>query len=169
MVEDWQEIITRRYRESRGDSTILFEAMVALAHKHGMDAVLAHLQRCVIEKRLAWLDAHGPRLARTGNPIMDGYRAFYEAYLGLSIPRDGEIVALTDRRLVTRWWNACPTLAACTGCGLDTRVICRKVYHEPVSIFLSRIDRRLTFARNYAVLRPYGPYCEEIIELSDTE
>jgi hypothetical protein len=71
--------------------------------------------------------------------------------------------------MVTRWWNQCPTLDACQKFGLDTRDICRKVYHQPVQIMLERVDPGLRFDRNYECLRPYAPYCEEIIELADLE
>jgi len=167
--EDWRAVITQLYRASRGDSSALFAAVVALGHQHGLEPVLAHLERCVIEKRLAWLAANLPCLPRTGNPLLDGYTAFYECYLGLSIARDGDVVSITARRLVTRWRNPCPTLAACVKLGLDTRLICRRVYQEPVTAFLRAIDSRLSFSRNYETLRPYGPCCEEIIELTGAE
>ncbi|MFN2232542.1 MAG: nucleoside deaminase, partial [Anaerolineae bacterium] len=83
----------------------------------------------------------------------------------LSVPADGEIVAWDERRMVTRWWNRCPTLEACQALGLDTRVICRLAYHGPVQAFLSRIEPRLRFDRNYDALRPHTPYCEEILFL----
>ena len=51
--------------------------------------------------------------------------------------------------------------------GLDTRQVCRKAYHLPVQKFLSRVHPRLRFERNYEVLRPYAPYCEEIIILEE--
>jgi hypothetical protein len=114
---------------------------------------------------LSWFDKQATALPRTGNPILDGYRLFYEHYLGLSIPQDGVLVEATESRWVTRWWNRCPTLEACCELGLDTRAICRKVYHRPVQAFLARIDPRLRFERNYEALRPYAPYCEEVILL----
>jgi hypothetical protein len=97
--------------------------------------------------------------------VQDGYNAFFERYLGLSIPRDGEVVEATPARLVVRWWNECPTLNACHRLGLDTRTVCRKAYHQPAEALLQRIDPRLRFERNYEAIRPYTPYCEEIIRL----
>jgi hypothetical protein len=138
---------------------------MSISAEMGWDPALGCLRQCVTEKRLAWLDGNLETLERTGNPLADGYRIFYEVYLGISTPEDGEIVEATDKKLVTRWWNRCPTLEACTKLGLDTREICKKVYHEPVQAFLSRIDPRLRFARNYENLRPYAPYCEETIWL----
>ena len=121
----------------------------------------------MIEKRTAWIKRHLPKLARSGDPLLDGYRLFYEGYLGISAPLDGEIILRTERRMVTRWWNPCPTLEACQSLGLDTRQICRKAYHKPVDEFLMQIDSRLRFDRNYTCLRPYTPYCEEMIYLQE--
>lgn len=98
-------------------------------------------------------------MSRAGDPLLDGYHIFYETYLGLSVPADGEIIEQNERRMVMRWWNACPTLAACQKLGLDTRQVCRRAYHRPVQAFLRRIDPRLRFDRNYEALRPYQPYC----------
>ncbi len=131
------------------------------------DEALSYLERCRIEKRLSWLDKNLESMARTGNPLDDAVRIFYEVYLGLSIPEDGEIIERTDTRLVTRWWNQCPTLEACKNLGLDTRQVCTKAQHAPVQVFLSRIDPRLKFDRDYDRLRPLGPYCEEIITLEE--
>ena len=111
------------------------------------------------------MDRNLKAIEKTGNPLIDGYKLFYESYLGLSIPQDGEIIEKTNRRLVTRWWNRRPTLEACQKLGLDIREICKKVYHKPVQVLLSKIDPRLRFKRNYQALRPYAPYCEEIIGL----
>jgi len=140
-----------------------------MAEEAGLDDALECLQQCVLEKRLSWFDRNAKTLKRTGNPVIDGYKMFYESYLGLSIPRDGDIIEATDGQLVMRWWNACPTLEACRKLGLDTREICKKVYHQPVQALLSKVDPRLRFKRNYEALRPYTPYCEEIIVLQDSE
>ncbi len=165
MSDKYHDLIAYQYRNSGGDYTELFQTVLSLAGEMGWDNAWDCLERCVVEKRLAWLDEALETLPRTGDPLLDGYKAFYEVYLGVSVPEQGGIVEATDKRLVTRWWNQCPTLDACRKLGLDTREICRKVYHEPVQVFLAKIDPRLRFARNYAALRPYAPYCEEIITL----
>lgn len=161
--------IQQAYQNPDRDFTKLFQLVLAAADDIGLDAALAHLERCVIEKRLAWLDEHLPELERSDDPLADGYRIFYEEYLDISPPADGDVVDLTTERLVSQWWNPCPTLEACEALGLDTREICKKVYHKPVQVFLSRIDPRLRFDRNYAVLRPHQPWCEEIISLERVE
>jgi hypothetical protein len=164
-MDPYHSLIKYKYSNSSGDSTPLFQTILSLSKEIGLDKALAYLERCVIEKRLVWLGANLEKLTRTGNSVLDGYHIFYETYLGISAPVDGEIIEQNERRLVMRWWNPCPTLTACQKLGLDTREVCRKAYHQPVQEFLMRIDPRLRFDRNYAALRPYQPYCEEIITL----
>jgi hypothetical protein len=157
--------IRRAYRQHGRDATPMFRILLAVADETGLDAALSCLERCVAEKRNTWLDEHLAHLERTGDPLRDGYHLFYEVYLGLSVPADGAIIEWDERRMVTRWWNRCPTLEACQALGLDTRTICRLAYHGPAQAFLSRIDPRLRFDRNYGALRPHAPYCEEILSL----
>lgn len=153
------------YRTSAGDATRLFQVVLEAAEECGLDEALACLERCVSEKRAAWMERSAGSIALSDDPVLDGFRLFYERYLGLSVPKDGEIIEAGPRRIVSRWWNPCPTLEACQKLGLDTREICRKVYQQPVEDMLRRIDPRLRFRRNYAVLRPHQSCCEEIIEL----
>jgi len=160
--------IRQAYQESRGDALPLFQTVLAVAEKTGLAEALACLEACVTEKRLAWLERNPQAIQHSGDPVEDGYRLFYEGYLGLSMPKDGELVESAAGRMVTRWWNLCPTLEACQKLGLDTREICRQVYERPVERMLQRVDPRLRFRRNYASLRPQQPYCEEIIALEET-
>ena len=143
----------------------LLRAVLDAAAGGSLDRPLACLEQAVTEKRLAWLRAHAGELPRTGDPVQDGFRAFYEGYLGLAVPGDGEIIGRSPQRLVSRWWNPCPTLEACLRLGLDTREVCGKAYERPVEAFLRGVDARLRFTRNYEALRPLAPYCEEIIRL----
>jgi tRNA(adenine34) deaminase len=158
-------LIRQAYLASTDDFTALFRVLVDAADNMGIESALMILEKCVIEKRSAWLDRALPPFSRTGNPLMDAYRLFYLDYLGLSIPEAGELVESSPTRLVMRWWNPCPTLDACQKFGLDTRFVCKLAYHLPVQVFLNAVDTRLRFDRNYAALRPYTPYCEEIITL----
>lgn len=169
MNEKYYPLVKHYYETKGDDSTGMFQAIRLMAEEGSLDDALECLEQCVTEKRLSWWEESGKSLEGTGNPLMDGYRLFYESYLGLSIPRDGEIIEATGRELVTRWWNRCPTLEACQKLGLDTREICRKVYQQPVQVLLMKIDPRLRFRRNYAALRPYTPYCEEIIALEGSD
>jgi hypothetical protein len=166
-MKNHYQLIKHHYQNTTGDATELFQTILSLAGEIGLDKALAYLERCVVEKRLAWLDKNLENFERTGHPVLDGYRLFYEIYLGVSAPAEGEIVEQTDRKMVTRWWNHCPTLDVCQQFGLDTREICRKVYHRPVQEFLAKINPKLKFDRNYEALRPHTAYCEEIITLEE--
>jgi hypothetical protein len=165
-LNNYQRIKTQ-YENSRGDSTELFREILRASNEIGLDEALSILERCVTEKRIIWATARLGEMKRTENPVLDGYHWFYEKYLSVSIPEDGEIVELSDKRIVSRWWNPCPTLEACKKFGLDTRVICKKAYHQPVQMFLMQLHPGLRFERNYDCLRPYTAYCEEIIFLGD--
>ncbi len=80
------ERIKAEYQQSVGDFTQLYETLLATAEEVGLDQALAHLESCIIEKRLAWLDKHLAAFERTEDPVQDGYRLFYETYLGVSTP-----------------------------------------------------------------------------------
>ena len=167
MKKEYYQVILEKYRNKERDFTGLSRAILSIADEVGLEKVLGYLERCVIEKRLAWLDENLGKIERTGNPVEDGYRIFYEKYLGISVPKDGKIVEKIDKKLVTRWWNYCPVLEACKKFSLDTRTVCKKAYHKPVQVFLSRINPKLRFDRSYDCIRPYTPYCEEIITLEE--
>jgi hypothetical protein len=165
MDDPYYRLIKAQYQQRRGSSIELFRTILEIAEEIGLRRALRHLERCVTEKRLLWLERNLETLDRSGDPLLDGYRAFYERYLGVSIPAEGQVVEVTEYRLVTRWWNRCSTLEACQALGLDTREVCAQAYHRPVEAFLARIDPRLGFERNYDALRPHACYCEEAITL----
>lgn len=167
MKNEYYRVILKKYRNKQKDFGGLFQTVLAIAEEIGLEKALGYLERCVTEKRLAWLDERLDKMERTGDDVEDGYRIFYEEYLGISVPKDGEVVDKTDKKMVMRWWNYCPVLEACRKFELDTRTVCKKAYHKPVQIFLSRINPRLKFDRNYDSIRPYTPYCEEIITLEE--
>ena len=166
-MNDPYKRIKHKYHNAQGDSTDLLKEIVNAADEIGFDQAFAYLEECVIEKRKAWIKKNLDDVKDTKQPVWDGYRLFYEVYLGVSAPEDGEIVAQSNHKIVSRWWNACPTLDACEKLGLDTREVCKKAYHKPVQEFLVQIHPNLRFERNYACIRPYAPYCEEIIRLEE--
>ena len=168
MPDHFYQQIKHLYLNSKGDSTHLFETVISIGQKIGIDNAWRILERCVTAKRLTWVDENIAGFELTSDPLLDGYKTFYEVYLGVTVPEDGEIVAHTAKKIVTRWWNHCPTLEACERLGLETREVCKVAYQKPVQSFLSRIDPRLRFDRNYAAIRPHTPYCEEIITLEDS-
>ena len=167
MEDKYYQVILEKYRNKKTDFSELFQAILSVGDEVGLEKALGYLERCVIEKRLRWLDERVDRMERTGNDVGDAYRIFYEKYLGISVPKNGEVVDKTNKKMVMRWWNYCPVLEACNKFGLDTRVVCKKAYHKPVQVFLSRINPKLKFDRNYDSIRPYMPYCEEIITLEE--
>ena len=157
MENKYYQGILEKYKNKESDFGELFQTVLSIGDEVGLEKALGYLERCVVEKRLAWLDER----------MDDAYRIFYESYLGISVPKDGEVVDKTDKKMVMRWWNYCPVLEGCKKFGLDTRVVCKKAYHKPVQVFLSRINSKLKFDRNYDSIRPYTPYCEEIITLEE--
>jgi hypothetical protein len=166
--EDYQEIKTQ-YEASRGDSTLLFETILAVAQRTSLEEALASLEQCVIEKRRAWLERLAASLPNSGDVLADAYALFYGSYLGLHLPEDGQLVEAGEERITVRWTNACPTLEACRKLGMDTRQVCRLAYDRPVQLMLQAFDPRLRFKRNYEALRPNTPYCEETICLEPIE
>jgi hypothetical protein len=163
-MSNYYQRIQHQYNNLHGDSTELFSELITIANELGMDEALAYLERCVTEKRLAWLKNNFDEVEKRNGSVVDGYKWFYEKYLGVSVPKDGEIVERSENRIVMRWWNPCPTLEACKKFGLDTREICKKAYQNPVQEFLQHINSNLRFERNYEHIRPHSAYCEEIIE-----
>jgi hypothetical protein len=166
-MADHYQIIKQQYQDLQGDSAELFRTILLAAEEIGIDAAWGYLERCVLEKRSAWLQANLQGTPDENDPLLEGYRWFYENYLRVRVPKDGEIVEHTTRRIVMRWRNPCPTLAACQKLGLDTREVCKKAYEKPVQEFLKRIDPRLRFDRNYENIRPQADFCEEIITLEE--
>ena len=75
------------------------------------------------------------------------------------------IIERQKNMLVFHSKNFCPTLEACKVLGLDTRDICRQMTEGPTQALLQQLDSKLRFSRNYKALRPYTPYCEEMIIL----
>jgi hypothetical protein len=165
-MNDFYSRIQAQYLSSSWDSLPLFQAILDIRQQIGLDQALAILEYCVIEKRKAWVQANYSPCEPQKITAYDGYHWFYEKYLGVSIPQDGEIVEQTETRIVSRWWNDCPTLEACNQLGLDTRQVCKLAYHKPVDIFLKQIHPQLQFIRNYACIRPHVDCCEEIIEFN---
>lgn len=136
-----------------------------MSREIGLDSALELLEQCVFLKRRLWLKENFTGTTGGKDPVTEGYHWFYEKYLHVSLPQDGELVLSTPERLVARWRNPCPTLEACQKLGLDTRVVCFKAYHRPVQDFLSTIHTGLRFERNYDCIRPKADFCEEIILL----
>ncbi len=126
------------------------------------------------ERRLAWLTAHG-HLPRKGDALpvtpvspRQAFELFFYDYMGRT-PEQLQVVEEGEDRIVWLSANPCPTLDACRILGLDTREVCRAVSERPVQTFLSRLDPRLRFVRDYEAIRPHGPHCRETIVRVDVE
>ena len=123
---------------------------------------LLQIQDSICAKRLQWLKENGPLLSLLkGDDLEKAYRL---VLLKIGIEQqDAPVVFKDGSKLVFHSKNSCPSLAACMALGLDTRVICRKVLEKPTDLLVKSVNQALQFSRNYACIRPYASYCEEII------
>jgi tRNA(Arg) A34 adenosine deaminase TadA len=127
---------------------------------------LAELEREVAAKRRAWLGRESSRLERRLGDRPLRPRAAFELlffdYMGLA---EEDLIVTTDTPAEIGWSseNPCPTLEACGQLGLDTRVVCRRVYEKSTQAFLSALDPELRFLRDYGAIRPQAPGCRERI------
>jgi tRNA(Arg) A34 adenosine deaminase TadA len=132
------------------------------------------LERQRTQKRLDWLSAHGypPRSGAPLPPLPVPPRMAFELlffdYMALG-PEQMLVAEEGPDRIVWLSHDPCPTLEACTMLGLDTRQVCRAVSERPVQTFLSRLDPRLRFVRDYVAIRPHADYCREQIVRVDVE
>jgi tRNA(adenine34) deaminase len=144
---------------------VSFEEAVAAEKERLISRPFTDIERETQAKRVAWLKRHGwsgdisPRRA---------FEALFFDYMRLD-PR--QLVVREERPDGIFWesHNPCPTLAACESLGLDTRIVCSQISDKPVQGFLSLLDPRLRFVRDYGHLRPHKPYCAEAIVRIDLE
>jgi hypothetical protein len=116
----------------------------------------------LVRRRLSWFVLHREQLASLGGDSLE--RAYRVLLLKLGVrEEEAPIVERTPDRLVFHSRNPCPALEACVRSGLDTRVVCRRLFERPAEALVRCVDPALSFGRNYARIRPYCPYCEEII------
>ena len=144
----------------------LFKYILVVSKEIGEEKAWKFLENIVKKKRFCWLKENKDKLNFKGTPVEQAYRIFYLDYLKIN-PNDVKIIEKSKNKIITRWRNPCPVLKACKILGLDTRKICKKAYDDSAQAFISKIDPKLKFKRNYNKIRPYFDYCEETIELSD--
>ncbi len=124
------------------------------------------IEREAAAKRSAWLDREWPRIRGrlADRPLLPrlAFELLFLDYMGL---REQDLPVLTETPTEIAWSseNPCPTLEACRGLSLDTRVVCRRVYEKSTQAFLSRLDPELRFLRDYGAIRPQAPGCRERI------
>lgn len=164
----WREKLAEAYLREKQDWDGFFRVLVRAMEEIGFENTLAVWEEMVWFKRGKWLDANINSLPLVGNPVKDGFRIFYETYLNIHPDGgDGRIVEISDKKIVSEWWNKCPVLEYCKKYGLNTRLICRKVYHRPTEKFFKRINPKLNFDRNYEKIRPYAPSCVELVWIEE--
>jgi len=56
MGEQYYQLILEKYRNRERDFDGLFETILAIGDEIGLKRALGYLEKCVIEKRSAWLD-----------------------------------------------------------------------------------------------------------------
>jgi len=122
------------------------------------------INESLCKKRLSWLDKN---IDSVNEPTL--LRKAYTLLLIKKMEIDPSEVPVVyeDREKITwRSYNWCPVLEACKELGLDTKEVCKKGWEDSVDKFVKRIDPRLQFSRKYEILRPYGNFCEETIEIA---
>jgi tRNA(adenine34) deaminase len=129
---------------------------------------LAAIQVEVAQKRVDWMRQHHADLYGRSLTPRQAFGLFFFDYMGLD-PADLPVVSESEREIVWRSQNPCPTLEACQALHLDTRQVCRSAYEKSTQAFLSQIDPQLRFLRSYTTIRPYAPYCLERIVRLDFE
>ena len=125
-------------------------------------------------RRLDWLTAHGYP-ARLDDPLpaipvspREAFELLFFDYMELT-REEMPVAEETADSIVWLSHDHCPTLEACARLGLDTRQVCRAVSERPVQTFISRLDPRLRFVRDYAAIRPRAAHCREQIVRIDVE
>lgn len=128
------------------------------------DTELSALNADSIRRRTEWFQQNKKSLfLDTDNPLHAGYQLLLRR---LKItPEEAPIIRRSETEIVFHSMNFCPTLQACRILKLDTRYVCKRLNENATDTLLKQLDPRLSFARNYEKLRPYTPYCEEMIRI----
>ncbi len=123
----------------------------------------------IAEKRLAWLRQHEQLISQVEHPTpRQAFELLFFARMGLA-SEELPIVFESEREIVWRSINRCPTLEAVRALGLDTRIVCRATTEKSTQAFVSQIDPHLRFLRSYEEIRPYASHCREMIVRVDFE
>jgi len=118
------------------------------------------------QRRMKWFQENRSSFGFVdGDPIDSAYRLLLERF-GIE-ESEAPIVERLAGRIMFHSMNFCPTLEACRILGYDTRYVCRHYNEDSTDQLVKRIDPRLSFSRNYDRLRPYSPYCEEMISMDN--
>jgi len=93
------------------------------------------------------------------------YELFYIDFLKVQ-EEDCKIIEMSENKLVTRCKNKCPILDLSLSIDLDTKISCKKISEGPCKCFLKKLNKRITFERNYEHIRPLKDDCEETITIN---
>lgn len=129
------------------------------------DAALAALNEDSARRRTAWFQESKDGFLFLSDDLLESAYHLLLARFRIS-PEEAPVTERTERRIVFHSQNFCPTLEACKTLGLDTKYVCKRINEDATNRLIRLIDPRLTFSRNYEMLRPYTPYCEETITLN---
>ena len=130
------------------------------------EAALCALNEDSVQRRTAWFEENRSRFAfLADDPVRAAY-ALLLARFGIT-SEEVPIIYQDENKISFHSQNFCPTLEACIRLGLDTRVVCKRLNEDATNRLIQLIDPRLRFSRNYVNLRPYSPFCEEMIWLAD--
>lgn len=115
-------------------------------------------------KRLAWIATYQSSLSIGQATPRQSYEALILTYMRID-PTEAPIVVDEPDRITWASRNFCPLLEACNILRLDTRKVCRLGTEGSVQQFVSTLNPRLVFSRDYPNLRPFGEACVETISL----
>ena len=133
--------------------------------REATEADWRRMEEELVRRRLSWFRRHQAQLRCLGGDRLDSLERAYRVLLLKLGVSEGQapIVERTASRLVFHSRNACPSLEACIQAGLDTRIVCKRVFERPAAELVRCVDPALEFRRNYERIRPYCDFCEEII------
>ena len=126
----------------------------------GEEKALEILSNTQIQELKKWFAENVAKRDLNEPPLLAAYRMLFEDMLGCSIS-EIDIVEQSEERIVHHYKLPCPILDACLKLDLDTRKICKALFHEALNELMQLVDPRLRFDRDYEKLRPYVPYCLE--------
>ena len=128
---------------------------------------LEEMAQEMLARRLGWYSEYQSLLKTDKKDVLNSAYQLFLNKLGITAA-DAPVVSRDEKILVLHSRNFCPTLEACKILNLDTRFVCRHLSEIPTTALLRRYHPKLRFTRNYDKLRPYTPYCEEMIILDES-
>ncbi|MCL4437724.1 hypothetical protein M1513_01650 [Patescibacteria group bacterium] len=140
--------------------------VIKRSKKIGLEKALEEWAEEITKRRMAWFNERQNSLKLKGTDVEKAFQLVLFKYMKLK-PEEVPIIEKTAKKIVWRSYDFCPYLKAIQKLKMDTRVVCGCATHSPVQVMIEKINPKLLFSRNYIAIRPYTPYCEEIIELTD--